>query len=335
MPKLGWSVSREDFTNQMEYLSTAGYHVIPISDLSDYMSGARDSLPENPVVITVDDGFIDAYTEVAPILKRFRYPWSLYVYPKFIGVGTNALNWPQVLELNAAGVDVESHTVTHPHLMHRSHPELSDEQYRVWLRGELTESKSILERKLKKPIRFLAYPYGDYDATVEEEATNAGYLLALTSWAGLNTRTTRPMELRRFPMTSDTTIGAFANAVGAPTLVLRELAPAPDSVGSPAAIRAVIADPTQFDPTTVRLALLGESGRTSTYNPKTGEATLKTPALKRKRQTVVLYALRAADRQPTAAAWTFYTTETAKAQYEDLARTLRELPLHHTQTKRQ
>lgn len=333
VPKMGWSVSREDFQNQMEYLSAAGYHVISIAALYDYLSGKTSSIPEKPVVITVDDGFVDAYTEIFPILKRYRYPWSLYVYPRFVDHGADALRWSQVAELAAAGVDIQSHTVNHPHLMRKSHPEMDDEQYAAWLHTELADSKTIIEEKTKTPVRFLAYPYGDFDSGVEEEAARAGYQLALTSWAGFNTTSTNRFELWRFPMTSDTTIAAFARGLGAVPLPVNEPTPAPDSVARPTAITATVANPAEIDPSSIRMVLLGQSVD-STYDPETGTVTAKLPTLKRSQQTVVVLAERAADRQPMSASWTFYTTDKAKADYEERSRKLRELPLHHTETVR-
>ena len=333
VPKLGWSVSRENFRNQMEYLRSAGYHVIPISDLYDYLTRKRDTLPENPVVITVDDGFADAYTNAFPILEKFGYPWSLYVYPHFVGK-ENALSWPQIRKLAGEGVDVQSHTTNHPHLMRRSHPEMSDEAYATWLTNELAGSKTTIEAQTKHPIRFLAYPYGDFDAGVKAEAAKAGYAIALTSWAGFNTRTTDPLELRRFPMMSDTSLAQFAIGVGGVTLQVHDIVPAPDSVGTPVAIKAFLTSPAEVDPASVRLALLGERS-SSTYDPQAGAVTLETPRLHRARQTIVVYAERASDRKPMLASWTFYTTDAAKTQYEEWNRKLRELPLHHTDTKRQ
>lgn len=332
-PKLGWSVSVEDFTDQMHFLRVAGFHVVSIADAYDYLAGKRDSLPPNPVVITVDDGFVDAYTNIRPALARFRYPWSLYIYPRFISRGATALAWDQVLELSAAGVDVESHTMNHPHLMHRSHPEMSDADYSSWLNDELAGSKSAIEEKTKKTVRFLAYPYGDYDKTVEEASARAGYLVGLTSWAGLNARTADRFALRRFPMTSDTTLQQFAEGVGAGPLDLRQVYPPNGSVSTSSQISAMVGA-SDLDPATVRIEMLGEKA-TGSFDAATGRVTATIARFTRPRQHVIVYGERASDHRPVAAAWTFYTSAEAKERYESAARRLRELPLHHDHTKRQ
>ena len=187
VPERGWAVSSEDFAEQMRYLALAGYNVVPISALVDSIDGRRDSLLPNAVVITVDDGWLCAATEIEPVLKRFGFPWSLYVYPKIVGQGSHALTWPQIAELEKAGVDVEGHTMSHAHLMHKSHPELNDAQYDAFLRTELDESKRVIESHTGQLVRFLAYPYGDYDDAVVAAAKRAGYEAGLLSWFGPNT----------------------------------------------------------------------------------------------------------------------------------------------------
>lgn len=333
VPQMGWSVSTEDFNDQMQFLANAGYHVVSIASAYDYLKGTRPDLPPNPVVITVDDGFEDAFTTIAPLLQGRAFPWSLYVYPNFISRGTSALRWEQVAELSAQGVDIEGHTMTHPHLMRKSHPEMDDAQYAAWLHAELADSKSLIEQKTHRPVRFLAYPYGDHDAGVEAEAARCGYVVGLLSWAGPNTRNTNLMELRRLPMESDMTLVKFAAGLGAIPIELQEVSPANDAVGTPRTISAVIAHPAELDPASVHIVLLGENAR-ALYDPRSGRLTLTLDKYTRPRQRVIVYGTRVADGRVAATAWRFYTSAEAKAQYDAIMQRLRELPLHHTQTKR-
>ena len=91
-----------------------------------------------------------------------------------------ALTWDQIREMSDAGADIQSHSLTHPYLTKRRHGSMSDAQYASWLRAELSESKRILEKESGKKVQFLAYPYGDYDASVAEASARAGYTAALT-----------------------------------------------------------------------------------------------------------------------------------------------------------
>jgi peptidoglycan/xylan/chitin deacetylase (PgdA/CDA1 family) len=98
------------------------------------------------------------------------------------------LTWEQVREMDAAGVEVGSHTMTHPILTNIS---------RDRLRRELNESRFRLEEVLCRNVDLFCYPNGDYDPMVSEEVKRAGYTCAVTSRHGLNNRDANPLALRR------------------------------------------------------------------------------------------------------------------------------------------
>ncbi len=79
------------------------------------------------------------------------------------------MTWNELRELVAHGVEIGSHTTTHPRLTQISDSELKD---------ELHGSKERLETELGRPCRFLAYPFGDHDARVRAAARAAGYIAA-------------------------------------------------------------------------------------------------------------------------------------------------------------
>ncbi|MEA2325950.1 MAG: hypothetical protein QOE68_909, partial [Thermoanaerobaculia bacterium] len=138
-------VSRETFRQQMRYLAMTGYNVIPLRDLYDYVTGKRNSLPKNAIVVTIDDGWRSTYTEVFPEMKRYGFPFTVFVYPNIIGQTARALTWKQVREMSDAGVDIESHSLTHPFLTRRRHAELDQRAYSNWLSRELIDSKRMIE----------------------------------------------------------------------------------------------------------------------------------------------------------------------------------------------
>jgi peptidoglycan/xylan/chitin deacetylase (PgdA/CDA1 family) len=104
------------------------------------------------------------------------------------------VTWAEAREMQANGIEIGSHTLTHPILTR-----VGDEQ----LRRELRESRSRLEEVLKRRIDQFCYPNGDYDQRVSQEVARAGYRIAVTCVNGLNKRGERPLELRRVPAELD------------------------------------------------------------------------------------------------------------------------------------
>src|SRR5438270_7065110 len=190
-------VSRETFRQQMRYLAMTGYNVIPLRELYDYVTGKRASLPRNAIVVTIDDGWRSTYTEVFPEMKRYGFPFTVFVYPKIIGQTARALTWKQIREMSDAGVDIESHSLTHPFLTRRRHTELDQRAYSGWLERELIDSKRMIEHATGKPVLFLAYPFGDYDHYLVDNVGRAGYGAARTWEAGKVRRGSDPVRRHR------------------------------------------------------------------------------------------------------------------------------------------
>jgi peptidoglycan/xylan/chitin deacetylase (PgdA/CDA1 family) len=100
----------------------------------------------------------------------------------------SAATWDQVLEMEANGIEIGSHTRTHPILTR-----INDE----CLKQELHDSRSRLEEVLGHRVEQFCYPNGDNDERVQCEVARAGYRIAVTCVGGLNDRGDDPLTLRR------------------------------------------------------------------------------------------------------------------------------------------
>lgn len=100
-----------------------------------------------------------------------------------------AINWQQAREMDAEGIEIGSHTMTHPIL-----PNVLDDEA---LNKELAGSKARLEEVLERRVPLFCYPNGRNDARVQRGTANAGYRCAVTNVPGLNTPQTPLLALRR------------------------------------------------------------------------------------------------------------------------------------------
>lgn len=268
-------VSRETFRQHMRYLAMTGYNVIPLRELYEYVAGHRQSLPRNAVVITIDDGWRSTYTEVFPELKRRGFPFTVFLYPQIIGQTSHAMTWKQVREMSSAGVDVQSHSFSHPFLTQRRHSGLSDTEYAAWLQRELVESKRILEKETGRTISFIAYPYGDYDRRLADCVAKAGYAGALTCDYGRVRKGSDPLRMRRVAIEKSMDFATFRRLLGAGSLRLAEMTPGPghllDEPAPNVVVSARIPDFKSVDPKSVGMALISASSNAPyTYDPHNG-----------------------------------------------------------------
>jgi peptidoglycan/xylan/chitin deacetylase (PgdA/CDA1 family) len=269
-------IDRETFRQHLQYLEMTGYNVVPLRHVYEFVTGKRASLPKNAVVITIDDGWRSTYTEAFPELQKRKFPFTVFIYPNIIGKTSNALTWDQIREMANAGVDIQSHALSHPFLTRRRHRSMNDEQYASWLRRELAESKRILEKESGKKVQFLAYPYGDYDDHVATAAGKAGYTAALTCDFGRVKKGSDPLKMKRFVIDDKMDFAAFRQYLGATPMQLAEMTPKPgDANGGTRTISAKIPGFKDLDPKSVGMALLSLGSTVPyAYDARSGEVTL-------------------------------------------------------------
>jgi len=136
----------------MKYIHDNGYHVVPMSDVIKFIKH-EITLPPGSVCITVDDGFKSAIVYAAPIMKKYGYPWTYFIYPAFItsmkaaAPRAGRTSW----QLQAEGIDIESHSMTHPQLTHKGSK--SPERYAEWLKNETAVRKRCSNPSSAGPSR--------------------------------------------------------------------------------------------------------------------------------------------------------------------------------------
>jgi peptidoglycan/xylan/chitin deacetylase (PgdA/CDA1 family) len=259
-------ISSAEFAAHLEYLSKNN-RVLSLSDTIEYLNKGK-TLPPNTTVITIDDGYADAYEIAFPLLKKFDFPATVYAVTDFldekcwlwtdlmryvlletesdsvkiefgedkiethlkdktqrlqtasrinsrlkklpdeqkdakikaIAASLNveiptlptsefaAMNWEQAREIDARGVKIESHTVTHPILTNVSAKHLD---------FELKNSKKRLEEVLDRRVEHFCYPNGSLNENVSKAIENSGYKSATTTNYGFNEKLANPFLLNR------------------------------------------------------------------------------------------------------------------------------------------
>lgn len=163
-------MSVSDFKSQMNALKENGYTAILFEDYISYIKG-KGKLPEKPILVTFDDGYLNNYTVAFPILKELGMKATIFVVTGRMGVDGVVtyphFTWEQAKEMYDSGmIDIQSHTHFHSELINLSKNDLV---------LELRKSKFLIEKNLGKKVNVLAFPYGFSNAMVRNEARIAGY----------------------------------------------------------------------------------------------------------------------------------------------------------------
>ncbi|NQT28789.1 MAG: polysaccharide deacetylase family protein [Candidatus Omnitrophica bacterium] len=186
------AVDPEVFRKQMEFIKVGGYKVVSLVEYCKLLKQG-ETIPQNIVVITFDDGYKDNLKAVE-VLKEFGYPITIFVIAKEIG-SNGFLSREDILSFLAEAeikVNIGSHTLTHAYL---------PDQVESVMRREIFQSKSLLEENLSQDVETFSYPIGGFTKEALLDVEDAGYLCACTTNRGFSRKLNR-FALRRIKITN-------------------------------------------------------------------------------------------------------------------------------------
>lgn len=176
----GMTITTPVFEAQMKYLHDNGYKVIPLRQLIDHYRGKAPAPGPKSVVIVEDDAHKSVYSDMLPIIKKYRYPVTIFTYPSAISNAKYAMTWDQLRELTKTGLfDIQSHTYWHPNFK-KERKKLSPVALDTLVMSQLRKSKARLETELGSKVDMLAWPFGIYDDYLIKKASEAGYSATFT-----------------------------------------------------------------------------------------------------------------------------------------------------------
>ena len=172
----GMTITTPVFETHMKYLHDNGYKVIPLRQLVQWYQGKSPAPAAKSVVIVEDDAHKTVYSDMLPIIRKYRYPVTIFVYPSAISNAKYAMTWDQLRELKKTGLfDIQSHTYWHPNFK-RERKKLAPSAYDKLVMEQLLKSRKKLEQEVGGPIDLLAWPFGIYDDHLLKKAQEAGFI---------------------------------------------------------------------------------------------------------------------------------------------------------------
>lgn len=194
------NVAPADFRLQMEWLKQR----------ARVISFEAAAGGEKGVAITFDDGYLDNYTNAAPVLIELDLPATFFVVAGRVGgilghdTGSAALmSWQNIQDLQQAGFEIGCHTKTHPRLAALDRNAQHD---------EIAGAKILLEQHLGREVASFAYPFGsraDYNELSIALAREAGFRQAASNRYGVNTPRANRFDLRRIWIDRSDTFDTF------------------------------------------------------------------------------------------------------------------------------
>ncbi|PYJ32140.1 MAG: hypothetical protein DME79_09160 [Verrucomicrobia bacterium] len=335
----GTEITPAAFEAQMKELKDRGITVISMQDLLAWKRGEKN-IPPRCAVITFDDGYKSQYEVAWPILKKYGYPFTMFIYTEGVRGGSlgggGAITWEQLADMRDNGVDIEAHSATHQDLREghaitlaspggkKTRTKLTGPQYEQWVQNEVVGCKQLLEQRLGIKINCFAVPFGNYNEHVKELARNAGYEAMFTVYGQPITFTSAMDSIGRYAIEANKPkvfedavkmIGASTSG-GAPVAEIgaKDLATQPtDGETVRTALPLIKANLTgigQIDPGTVQMRVSGLGVVPVTYDQKTGTISYQVTQKLREKSCSVFVTAKSQGKK-VEAHWTFGIEEGA------------------------
>src|SRR6059058_4119256 len=335
----GTEITPAAFEAQMKELKDRGITVISMQDLLAWKRSEKN-IPPRCAVITFDDGWKSQYEVAWPIIKKYGYPLTMFIYTEGVRGGAlgggEAITWEQLADMRDNGVDIQAHSATHQDLREghnvmlastggkRTKTKLTGPQYEQWIQNEVVGSKQLLEQRLGIKVNCFAVPFGSYNEHVKELARNAGYEAMFTVYGQPITFTSALDSLGRYAieankpkvfadavkMIDTSTGGAAAVAeVGAKDLATQPADGETVRTALPL-IKANVSGIGQIDPGTVQMRVSGLGVVPASYDPKTGTISYQVTQKLREKSCSVFVTAKSQGKK-VEAHWTFGIEEGA------------------------
>lgn len=173
-------ITVKKFKRQMNYLKKNGFSVITLDELYDFIN-LKQPIPERSVVLTFDDGYRSFYENAYPILKKNGFSATLFIYTDFIRKNSRlSVDWDMLKRLDKEGIDIQSHTKSHINDWCWQRKGEQRERFFERVRMELCDARSIIEKRIGNRVRYIAYPYGQFNDDMIRIAKECGYEGGLT-----------------------------------------------------------------------------------------------------------------------------------------------------------
>ena len=193
-----YALPPESFRAYLLAASQSPRRAIPVSRVPGELGGAFYS-------ITFDDGRASDYTEALPALQELNLRATFFVVPTFVET-PGYLTWAQLREMVGAGMEIGSHSLTHPFV---------DRLDAAGLRREFGESKAMIEDRLGLAVHTASLPRGWEPPGMQELLTELGYRVFCTSRVGWWHPGAQPLAIPRIAIRPGMPIEAFVAIVNA------------------------------------------------------------------------------------------------------------------------
>lgn len=195
------SVSPDTFAQHLALIEEENMVVVDLEDAVRALFNG-ESLPERALAITFDDAYQSIYDNAFPLLRKKRWPFTVFVNTDAVSRGfPDMMTWEHLRDLYSEGAVIANHSQDHPYLIETPDGETPE----AFWQDQIIEAEKRIFDEIGESTKIFAYPYGEYTLPMAEWLSQQGFI-AFGQQSGAIGKKSHPQILPRFPAS-----GAYAN----------------------------------------------------------------------------------------------------------------------------
>ncbi len=169
------SISPQLFASHLAYLEEKNFKIMAMDELVNILQKGQ-SLPDGTAVITFDDGYRSVFDTAYPLLKKRKWPFTVFINSKAHDEKNHLfMSWKELKIMAKNGATIANHTDSHPHLIRQQSYE-NFEQWQHRRKREIEFAQDRIDKEIGTSLKVFAYPFGEYDARLQSQLKEMGYL---------------------------------------------------------------------------------------------------------------------------------------------------------------
>lgn len=192
-------VTPNSFEYDLKFLSENGYTSVFINDIIEYVYKGK-TLPEKPIILTFDDGYLNNMTYVLPLLEKYNQKAVISVVGEYTQKYSDApdenpnyayLSWKNIREMLSSGrIEIQNHSYRMHSLGKRrgTHKmsEEDDSSYRREFISDISKMQTACEKELGIVPSCFTYPFGSISPESQNYLKEMGFSASFSCVEGMN-----------------------------------------------------------------------------------------------------------------------------------------------------
>lgn len=168
------SISPDNFAKQLEYLAQNNFQVWPLEKIIKHLQ-SKEAMPDKVVGISFDDGYESIYDHAFPLLKKYQYPFTIFVSTDAVDQQFKyQASWQQLRTMASNGATIANHSATHQHMLVKDE-NISDKQWLQQIQQDIEHAEQRIKEEIGYSKKLFAYPYGEYNQQLIKLIKRLGY----------------------------------------------------------------------------------------------------------------------------------------------------------------